>query len=201
MYTHHFLFILIFILACNDQKINNWQSSWNNYKLEKDSLFKHETWSPIKTDERANFIALNYFPYNESLRFFGPILFHEQIDTTFIYGTKSGDIRPALKYAYFVFTYKNAEYRLQIYKLASINNPQRYSLFLGFTDESTGKDTYGAGRYIDITENPENFYIVDFNYAYNPYCAYNERYTCALPSRENHLPFRVTAGEKLYKNH
>jgi len=74
-------------------------------------------------------------------------------------------------------------------------------LFLGFTDQTTGKETYNTGRYIDLVELPDGDYVVDFNLAYNPYCAYNPRYTCAIPPSENKLPFKVRAGERIFKQH
>jgi len=73
-------------------------------------------------------------------------------------------------------------------------------IFLGFTDETTNKETYGAGRYINLELNNKNHYVVDFNYAYNPYCAYNPKYSCAIPSRENHLKIAIEAGEKNITN-
>ena len=74
-------------------------------------------------------------------------------------------------------------------------------LFLGFWDNTSGNETYGGGRYLDINENPENYYVIDFNYAYNPYCAYNHRYTCAVPPLQNRLSVAIKAGEKKYKEH
>jgi len=169
-------------------------------RAEKDSAFLQEDWSPLTAEERENFEGLKYYPIDLSLRFEGPIVKYESTIPDTIVGTK-GDLRPALKYGYFAFTYQKEEYKLQIYKILRDDPELQKYLFLGFTDETTGKETYGTGRYIDIEENAANHYIVDFNLAYNPYCAYNPRYTCAIPSQENDLPFAVRAGEKIYKKH
>ncbi|NIU01421.1 MAG: DUF1684 domain-containing protein, partial [Nitrosopumilaceae archaeon] len=72
---------------------------------------------------------------------------------------------------------------------------------LGFTDKTSGDETYGGGRYIDLVEHDRNHYVIDFNKAYNPYCAYNPKYSCAIPPEENHLAIAVTAGEKIFKEH
>jgi len=169
-------------------------------RKEKDLEFLTEEWSPLLPEDKENFKGLKYYPVDLSLRFEGPIIKYDSTILDTIIGTK-GDLRPAIKYGYFEFEYKGNKYRLQIYKILRDNPELEKHLFLGFTDETSGKETYGAGRYIDLVENEQNFYIIDFNLAYNPYCAYNPRYTCAIPPPENRLPFPVYAGEKIFKTH
>ncbi len=70
------------------------------------------------------------------------------------------------------------------------------TLFVPFTDLTTGHETYGAGRYIDIEMPYGNSLLLDFNLAYNPYCAYNKNYSCPIPPQENHLEAAIRAGEK-----
>jgi uncharacterized protein (DUF1684 family) len=169
-------------------------------RLEKDSLFKHADWSPLTDEEKEHFSGLNYFPIDLSLRFEGPLeLYASPIPDT-IMGTK-GDLRPAIRFAYFAFAYQNRKYRLELHKILRDDPEYDKYLFLGFTDETTGDESYATGRYIDVSENPENYYVIDFNLAYNPYCAYNSRYTCAIPGEENRLPFAIRAGERIYKEH
>lgn len=169
-------------------------------RLEKDSLFKHADWSPLPEDEKVHFPGLKYFPIDLDLRFEGPITRYDTPLPDTIVGTK-GDLRPAIRYAYFSFQYQHKDYRLELYKILRDDPEYDKYLFLGFTDETTGDESYGTGRYIDISENPENHYVIDFNLAYNPYCAYNARYTCAIPSEENQLPFAIRAGERIYEEH
>jgi uncharacterized protein (DUF1684 family) len=71
------------------------------------------------------------------------------------------------------------------------------TLFVPFADQTTGKDTYKAGRYLDLHPTATNIYTIDFNRAYNPYCAYNNGYECPFPPPSNRLKIAVTAGEKL----
>ena len=169
-------------------------------RLEKDSLFKHADWSPLTLEEKEHFAGLKFFPVDLSLRFEGPLTYYETPLPDTIVGTK-GDLRPAIRYAYFSFQYQDEPYRLEIYKILRDDPEYEKYLFLGFTDETTGDETYATGRYIDLSENSENHYVIDFNLAYNPYCAYNPRYTCAIPSEENRLPFAIRAGERTYKEH
>lgn len=69
-------------------------------------------------------------------------------------------------------------------------------LFLAFTDETSANETYGGGRYLDVEIGKSDKVVLDFNLAYNPYCAYTDEYSCALPPKENHLSVAVEAGEK-----
>src|SRR5207249_11236273 len=86
---------------------------------------------------------------------------------------------------------------LPIYK--SAEDPYSRSLFIPFSDETSGRETYAAGRYLDLEEQGGDDYELDFNMACNPYCAYSEEYTCPLPPAENKLSVRILAGEKNYK--
>jgi uncharacterized protein (DUF1684 family) len=169
-------------------------------RAEKDQGFKKDENSPLLPEDKDNFQGLNYYPVNLSLRFEGAIAKYDSVIPDTIIGTK-GDLRPAVKYGYFPFEYRDEEYRLEIYKILRDKPEYAKYLFLGFTDATSGHETYGGGRYIDMIENEDNFYVVDFNLAYNPYCAYNPRYSCAIPPSANRLPFEVTAGEKIFKEH
>jgi hypothetical protein len=121
-------------------------------------------------------------------------------DTVMIRTTKEDDIRKMLKFAALKFELNGRKLELAGYMPIMT---KKY-LFVPFTDETTGKETYEVGRYIDIECSPEDdSVIIDFNRAYNPFCAYNPRYSCPLVPQENHLPVRLEAGEKIInlKNH
>jgi len=200
------LIVIIFILIAACQTTHNSAEQQqiiaeiNRYRAEKDSVFLHADWSPILEEDQTNFQGLHYFPIDLSLRFVGPIILYKNAEPDTIVGTK-GDLRPALKYGYFAFIYKDQSYELQIYQMVPNDTTREKYLFLGFTDQTTGNETYNTGRYIDLVELPDGDYVVDFNLAYNPYCAYNPRYTCAIPPSENKLPFKVRVGEKIFKQH
>jgi len=103
-----------------------------------------------------------------------------------------------IRYGTFEFEIDGAPLRLSAYKSvpAAAHHHESESLFVPFHDVTSGKETYGAARYLDIEEQPGDEYVVDFNVAYNPYCAYSEDYVCPFPPRENWLAVPIRAGEK-----
>ncbi len=208
------LMIGIAITACNNnepetrtEKVNPKQliSAFNAYKAEKDSSFRFARWSPLTDSAKVHFMGLSYFEYDPSWRYEGPIHRYKNPDSILIMGTRHGkgrnDLRPALKYGYFAFERDGKEYRLEIIKILPSGPGGKPHLFLGFWDETSGRETYAGGRYIEMRKSGENRYIVDFNYAYNPFCAYNHEYSCAIPPLENRLDIAVNAGEKNYSAH
>lgn len=98
-----------------------------------------------------------------------------------------------LRYGYFEFKLEEKTYTLQAYKSHHAD-----SLFLPFRDGTSGKESYGASRYLDIKEHELDDYTIDFNLAYNPYCAYSDSFSCPLPPTENWLSVQIRAGEKNY---
>lgn len=112
--------------------------------------------------------------------------------------TSDGKEQRYLEYAYAVFELNGVENRLLILEVMDAG-PNRGKLFLPFSDETSGNETYGAGRYLDVKKVPAATSIdLDFNLAYNPYCAYNDSYSCPFPPRENILKVPIMAGEMNY---
>lgn len=197
------IIVALFWVACvdknhpySDVQVDQFKSEFENYLQEKNNYFKNGENSPLPEVDQSGFTGLHYYDYNPVYRFEGSIIKYENPDTVIIYGTKKDDERPSLKYGYFAFNLYNQKHQLQIYKIIRKDTTYQQYLFLGFTDGTSNKETYGGGRYIDLEENEDNYYIVDFNYAYNPYCAYNPKYSCAIPTKENHLEVAIEAGEK-----
>lgn len=112
--------------------------------------------------------------------------------------TSTGEQERYLDYAWASFELANQQHRLLILEVMDMG-PNRGKLFLAFADETSASETYGGGRYLDLKKVPAATSIeLDFNKAYNPYCAYNENYSCPLPPPENILPVPIQAGEKAY---
>ena len=105
-----------------------------------------------------------------------------------------------MRYGYFEFQVGSKDCRLQVYRLED-SAARGASLFVPFRDSTSGQETYGAGRYIDLKENTSGIYDLDFNRAYNPSCAYNSTYSCPVPPAENTLKVAIRAGEKKYSGH
>jgi uncharacterized protein (DUF1684 family) len=112
--------------------------------------------------------------------------------------TSTGEEERYLDYAWAIFDLDGTEHRLLVLEIMSMG-PNRGKLFLAFADETSARETYGGGRYLDLKKIPAATTIeLDFNKAYNPYCAYNENYSCPLPPPENLLKVAILAGEKSY---
>ncbi|MFQ5632240.1 MAG: DUF1684 domain-containing protein [bacterium] len=113
--------------------------------------------------------------------------------------TTNGKDRPALRYGYFAFEVEKNMHRLQVYKFLDNNSQYKPYLFVPFLDQTAGEETYGGGRYLDLEENETGVYELDFNFAYNPSCAYGRKeYICPIPPSENTLSIPIRAGEKAW---
>lgn len=120
----------------------------------------------------------------------------------FLLMTSSGKTKEAKKYAKLTFILSGQEYALYAYQLLKLKDKEATStlLFIPFTDETCGETSYGGGRYIDLDARDirNNSIIIDFNKAYNPYCAFTTGYNCPIPPRENALPVAIKAGEQYH---
>ncbi len=168
-------------------------------RMAKDAGFKLEG-SPIPPQDRPGFHGLSYFPIDPSLRF-AVALHRYPAPVSVRMATNTGEIRSGLRYGYFDFRVGNQACRLQVYRLEDAPESGGPLLFVPFRDATSGKETYGAGRYIDLKENTSGVYDLDFNRAYNPTCAYNVEFSCPVPPAENNLTAPIGAGEKKYLGH
>ena len=159
-------------------------------RTEKDKFFKTSHHSPISHHEREKFTSLEYYPIDEKYVYKLPLRKYDNPETI-QKETSDGMIKNYFRIGYLQFTLNEEEVSIHIYQQA--DNPDYY--FIPYRDETSGKATYGAGRYMDVEKDGDQF-ILDFNRAYSPYCAYNENYSCPLPPFENHLKVSIFAGEK-----
>jgi uncharacterized protein len=116
----------------------------------------------------------------------------------------SGNIKNEYRvYGTISFMHHDTLVKLNLYQSKELMKTVEYKehLFIPFADATTGFETYSGGRYIDlnISDIKENLVVIDFNKAYNPYCAYNHSYSCPLPPKENHIAVAIKAGEKEFK--
>ena len=163
-------------------------------RLAKDEAFKSDKNSPIPARDRSLFRGLAYYPVNPDLRF-SARLHRYPSPKQITLGTNTGEIRHGLRYGYFDFQVGTQACRLQVYRIEDASGSEA-SLFMPFRDATTGQETYAAGRYIDLKENTSGIYDLDFNRAYNPYCAYSSEFSCPVPPAENTLNIPIRAGEK-----
>jgi uncharacterized protein (DUF1684 family) len=160
------------------------------FRQQKDRFFKLHPQSPLEPEQKKTFTGLSYFPENPALRLEVNV---EEFDPkeTVKMQTSTGDVQTYQKYGRFKFTVEGQEAALALYS-------GEHGFFLPFADSLAGTETYGAGRYLEPEELDSGKFLVDFNLAYNPYCAYNENYSCPLTPRENRLKVPIRAGEKLF---
>ena len=160
------------------------------FRAEKDEFFGSHPQSPLTREQKMEFHGLNYFPENDSLRLEVKVEeFPEK--KMFEMQTSTGSVQHYEKFGRFSFLVDGEEVQLTIYS-------NEHGYFMPFVDSLAGKETYPAGRYLEPEPLPGGRFLIDFNLAYNPYCAYNEMWSCPITPAENRLKVAVRAGEKLF---
>lgn len=163
---------------------------------EKDQMMRTSSESPF-AGNTATFKGLNYFPPDPQFKILAsltPIEDKKQV----LLATNDGKEERYIEYAYAEFDFLGFHNKLLILEMIDMG-PSRGKLFLAFGDATSAEETYGAGRYLDVEKaTGSNTITLDFNNAYNPYCAYSEKFSCPLPPKENLLTIPIKAGEKSY---
>jgi uncharacterized protein len=171
------------------------------YRTDKDTAFKDDPHSPILEEERTTFTGLKYYPPFFALRQEVQIERLPEGDHM-QFATSDGQTRLYERYCTVRFTVEGQEYHLTGYRTADDPDAEDDGIFIPFRDALSGKETYGAGRYIELQDihahDGVQFGVLDFNLAYNPYCAYNDGYSCPITPAENTLPVAIYAGERNY---
>ncbi len=178
-------------------EISKWDREIKIEREQKDIFFAGHFQSPIPLEKRSKFTGLDYYPPNPDYCFELELHEHSEKKKLEIEDT-IGNVRDFIRWGEFYFKLGNEECILQAYKA----NPLEERLFIPFRDLTSGKQTYGAGRYLDLLPDEhltrEGKWILDFNRAYNPWCAYNKNYVCPFVPPENWFKVEIPAGEKAY---
>ena len=156
--------------------------------------------SPLKKKDLAIFQALEFFSINE--KYFVKATFkRSKKEKPFEMKTTTSRRPLYVKYGELHFEIDGIPCQLNVYQNVEFSKKPGYknSLFLPFTDYTSGVESYGGGRYIDLEIQKGNTWAIDFNQAYNPYCAYNEKYSCPIVPEENDLKVEIKAGVKAFK--
>jgi uncharacterized protein (DUF1684 family) len=195
------LFIFTLISGCSEKK-STYEDEIKLFQYVLNIQFADAEKSPLKEEEIKTFKSLDFFKIDENYKVIADL---ELTPDAPIIEMKTNTERIPLfkKYGIAHFTINGQKLALSIYKEQKVGMSFDFSeaLFLPFNDTSNGDTTYGGGRYIDIgTPSKESKTIViDFNKAYNPYCVYNEKFSCPIPPSENNLPVAIPVGVKAYK--
>ncbi|MCL4488986.1 MAG: DUF1684 domain-containing protein [Chloroflexi bacterium] len=162
------------------------------FRKAKDQFFKTSAQSPLAPEQKRDFAGLNYFDENPALRFELPLERYSDPERVAMQ-TSTGTTQDYDKIGQVRFEVSGEAAALQVYE--SVDNPGSY--FVPFVDATAPAESYGAGRYLEPEETHADELLVDFNFAYNPYCAYvSEKWSCPLPPPENRLKVRIEAGEQ-----
>jgi len=174
----------------------SYEDSVQQFRRDKDAWFRAARDSPIPADERVSFSGLSYYPIDDAYVFDGLRLepYTGSEPSHFQIPTSDGQLRPAERAGVFRFRLGGAEHALTAYRLAGGSAD---SLFVPFLDATSGVETYGAGRYLDLEPDADGSWTLDFNLAYHPSCVYDARFSCPLTPAENRLPIPIEAGERL----
>ena len=184
-------------LACRDNQMANpdegvGMSDFSEFRKAKDEFFATDAHSPLTPQLRQSFHGLEYYPENPDLRLVvGIEEFPDHNKQATEMSTNTGDSQRYLRWGTFSFVVDGEAACLTVYR-----GMEGDEFFLPFTDATSGQESYGGGRYLDVVPLDADHFLVDFNYAYNPYCAYNSRWSCPIPPPENRLRVPIRAGEK-----
>lgn len=190
-----FLLLSFFILfTVNAQEAKDYKDAKKfQQKMNKEFSSKEE--SPLTEEDLENFKSLEFYPIDSSYIVVADLIL--ATDSKPFKMKTTTDRLPVYKlYATANFELKGKPYSLEIYqneKLLLSTDYEDY-LFLPFTDLSNGNGSYGGGRYLDLTIPKGDQIVLDFNQSYNPYCAYNDKYSCPIPPKKNHIDTEVRAG-------
>ncbi len=164
-----------------------------DFRRSKDQFILNDHHSPLTEEQRRDQRGLHYYDEEPALRFAAslePFGDQEIVELQ----TSTGDVSRFQRLGSISFAVEGEPASLTVYR-----DPDGGDYFVPFADATSGKETYGAGRYLELQTLPNGQVLADFNYAYNPYCAYNEMWSCPLTPGENRLSVPIRAGEKSYK--
>ncbi|MAD96892.1 MAG: hypothetical protein CMB99_06135 [Flavobacteriaceae bacterium] len=196
------LFLLLILTACNSDRKRPIVGE-TDYQITQNNIFKDGSKSPLKKKDLKNFRGLDFYPVDSSFVVTASITLYEESP---IFEMATTTDRKPLYREYGLLNFKIDTTNCQLTVYQNIDDLQQEEtedlLFLPFTDDTSGNGSYGGGRYMDlrITDIQEdNTLLLNFNNTYNPYCAYNEMYSCPLTPRKNHLNVEIKAGVKDFK--
>jgi uncharacterized protein (DUF1684 family) len=184
-------------VAPAQQKASDPASLVREYRAGWDATMRDPHQSPLKPEERARFHGISWFPIQPAYRVtarFAPTPGRKTLQMR----TSTGETRTYFKIGALTFTLQRTPCRLFAYEEAG-QTEGNTSLFIPFTDATSGHESYAGGRYLEVPLGKGHAVTLDFNMAYNPYCAYTHGFSCPIPPRENHLAVAVKAGARAYQ--
>ncbi|WP_282133690.1 DUF1684 domain-containing protein [Cellulophaga baltica] len=208
------LFIaLLLILSCKQEKkyhdvvanaipqeVSDAMADILKFQQELNKEYKDPETSPLYNKDRKNFETLDFFEPDTTLRVVAKFV-RTPDALPFLMATTTDRKSEEVLYGVAYFEINGADFQLEVYQNPALSAQEKYReyLFLPFSDETNGYASYTGGRYIDLSIPKGDSILIDFNKAYNPYCAYNKKYSCPIVPKVNHLPIKINAGVKAFK--
>lgn len=181
-------------MACGPKE-EDYTAKISAIRAAKDDSFKNDRESPIPAEKKASLLPLAYYTIDESYAV--PATLEPAAERTRIQvPTSTGKIRDIERVGTLKFSVYGKPMRLTAF--IEVTEPRVNRLFVPFADQTSGTETYAAGRYMELDPTPTGIYVVDFNIAYNPYCYYNPEFDCPYPPKENRLDAAIRAGERVH---
>ena len=202
------LFTLLFLcilVSCTETPKDDYLKEIEEYQHEQNLKFHDDAQSPLTKEDIKTFKKLEFYPTNKKYRVVAKL--EKTIDPPIFEMPTTTERKPLyIKYGMLTFTLDGIAHKIPIYQNKDLKRVPQYRdfLFLPFTDKTSGEGSYGGGRYLDILttdEKKDGTIVIDFNKAYNPYCAYSDRYSCPLTPKENTISVAIPAGVKDYIKH
>lgn len=194
-----FFMLFTSIIACTEKTLTKEQQDWLQLAQDKQNelniQYTDSVESPLTEEDFKTFKSLEFFPLE--LKYIVKATFIQNDFPVPFEMATSTDRRPVYqKYGSLYFKIDDVKCELPVYQSLSLTQKEEYKnyLFVPFTDLTNAKESYGGGRYLDLELPLEEEVILDFNRAYNPYCAYNHKYSCVIPPKENDLKVAIKAG-------
>lgn len=169
------------------------------YQISENKKFASAETTILTPEDFENFKELEFFPIDLKYKVVATLI-RTPTEVPFLMPTTTDRLPEYVKYGEVHFSIKEENYKLNVYQNTTPSEDPEYIdyLFLPFTDLTSGEESYGGGRFLDAKIPENNTLIIDFNKAYNPYCAYNSRYSCPITPKENHIEVAIKAGVKAF---
>jgi uncharacterized protein len=185
--------VTLLLAACSSPPLS-YEDELLQARAEKDRMLRESADSPIRPEQRRAWPPLEYYPPDPAYRVPAQLVPAPPDAQTITMPTSTGQQRQMRRAGTLQFSVKGEPLKLSAF--FDLDSKVARRLFVPFVDLTSGKETYPGGRYLDLDPTRTGLYEIDFNYAYSPYCAYNEDYDCPFPPPENRLPAEIRAGEK-----
>ncbi len=193
----HLIICLTAVLFFKSENLfsQTYEKSILDWQQELNASFIDEAQTPLSKKALKKFKGLDFFSV-DSAYLIKALLVRTPNELPFNMPTTTERSPVYVKFGMVIFDFKGKAFNLPVYKSLTLldTDAMKDYLFLPFTDETNGVESYGGGRYLDLTVPKGDTILLDFNKAYNPYCAYNENYSCPIPPKENHISIEIRAG-------